>query len=77
MARSVPTISIRALGKLLALLPQLGLDARAVFAEIDLQPEQVKDADARVPLDRLYALWEIVLRRVPREDCALIGARSY
>jgi AraC-like DNA-binding protein len=74
---STPTISGRAIQKLLDALPDLGLDPRALASGAALDPTAWPAADARVPLERLHALWERVLEKIPRPDLALIVAQRY
>jgi len=74
---ATPTISSGAIAKLLSILKEFGVDPAPICAEAAFDPGVCADADARVPLETLHTLWEAALRRVPRDDAALIGARRY
>ena len=77
MSRSVPTISVGAIAKLLQTLPGLGVDSAAACAEAHFDCGVLGEKDARVPLVELYALWEAVLARLARPDAALLVAQRY
>ncbi len=77
MSETVPTISVGAVGKLLEALPALGVDADAVCAIAGFDRSTAGDPQARVPLPRLYAMWEAVLERLNRPDAALLVAERF
>jgi AraC-like DNA-binding protein len=77
VARHVPAISSGAIRRLFATVATLGVVVADVAAEAGLDPAIAEDPDARVPIATLHALWEAVLRRVPRDDLALVGAERY
>ncbi|MBI3184330.1 MAG: AraC family transcriptional regulator [Myxococcales bacterium] len=74
---AVPAIASGAIRKLLGALPSLGVDGGDVCAEVAFEASVCESADARVPLELLYALWEAVQRRAPRPDLALVVAGHY
>ena len=77
MPPRVPTISSGAFRKLLNALDGAGVAKAPFFAELGLDLELVADSDARVPVEKLHALWEAVLRVVPGADGPLSGAERY
>jgi AraC-like DNA-binding protein len=77
VARPAPTISSGAIRRLFATVAALGVVAADVAAEAGLDLAVVEDPDGRVPIATLHALWEAVLRRVPRDDLPLLGAERY
>jgi len=77
MRDRAPTIASGAARKLLEALSSAGVEPGALLAEVGLDAAVVADRDARVPIERLHALWDAALRRVPRLDGALFGAESY
>lgn len=72
-----PTIASGAIRKLVTAMEDEGLSAGPVLSEVGIDPASVNDQDARIPLERLHALWEAVLARVPRADGAMLGAERY
>lgn len=72
-----PTIAARALKKLLEVGPELGVEADAAFRQVGFDRAAWDDPDARVPISTLHAIWEIVVARAARPDCALVTARHY
>lgn len=77
MPERPPTIASGAVRKLLSMLAEAGLDPAPLVAEVGLEPALVADRDARVPLEKLHALWEATLRVLPRPEGAVLGAESY
>lgn len=63
--------------KLLTAFEPQGLDRATLMAAAELDPSHVNDKDARIPIERLHLLWELVLARVCRRDAALLGASRY
>lgn len=72
-----PTISSRAVQKLLALSPDFERAADELCAEAGIDATARTDPDGRIPIVRLHALWDAVLRRLPGEDAALQCATNY
>lgn len=56
------TASTTCAAKILGHAVARGLDPRALLAVADLLPERLEERDARMPVDRVVALWEHVLR---------------
>ncbi|MCC6747592.1 MAG: AraC family transcriptional regulator [Deltaproteobacteria bacterium] len=77
MASSVPTISSGALKKLLVTASELGIPSEALCAATGFDASVCDDADARVPLPMLHALWEAVIAGCPRPDVALQPATRF
>ncbi|MEW5851780.1 MAG: AraC family transcriptional regulator [Myxococcota bacterium] len=73
----VPCISAGAFRKLLDAAEAFGCNVAEVRAAAHVDAKQVDDKDARIPVERLHALWEVVLERVPRADAALVVATHY
>ena len=61
-----PTIASGAIRKLLAVLGEHGHAPGPFLAEVGLDPAVAADQDARVPLEKLHALWEVLDRVLPR-----------
>lgn len=74
---ATPTIASGAVAKLLATLPSLDVDPRAVCDAAGFDARACDEVDARVPLPTLHALWEAVGDRLARADLALIVATRY
>lgn len=72
-----PTIVSGAIAKMLDILRAEGVDTAPLCAEADFDPATCEDADARVPLATLHAMWEGVLRRIPQREIPLVGAQRY
>jgi AraC-like DNA-binding protein len=77
MRDRAPTIATGAARKLLEALPAAGADPSEILAEVGLDAAVIADRDARIPVERIHALWNAALRRAPRFDAALFGAESY
>jgi AraC-like DNA-binding protein len=75
--RRQPTIASGAFRKLTTAIQEAGRDPASVLTEVGVDPALVADQDARIPLDRLHALWEAVLAIVPGADGAMLGAERY
>jgi AraC-like DNA-binding protein len=61
---------------LLAACEQLGLDVAALLAAADIDRRALDDPDARLPGERVTALWREALARSGRADLALRAAES-
>jgi len=72
-----PTIASGAIRKLLAVFEEEGVDPTPHLSATGIDPALVADQDARIPLERLHALWEAAMRVAPRPDAALRGAERY
>lgn len=70
-----PTIASGAIRKLWSALE--GHAAAALVERVGIDPAVIDDPDARVPLEKLHALWEAVLEVEPRADGAVLGAERY
>ena len=77
MRDRVPTIAVGAISKLVGLVEQAGEDPAPLLAQVGLEPAAFDDADARVPVEQLHALWEAVLEVVPDAASAVLGAGRY
>ena len=74
MSREPPTISSRALQKLLRVL---GPHADAVRAAAGVDEAVLEDPDGRIAVARLHAAWERALPHFGRGEGPLVVARSY
>jgi AraC-like DNA-binding protein len=72
-----PTIASGAIQKLLAGVALLDLDPAEICRAAGTTPDVAADADVRVPLATLHALWEAIQARRPRAQMALETARFY
>lgn len=77
MRGNQPTIASGAIRKLTGALEGMGRDPQPFLAQVGLDPALVADQDARVPLEKLHALWEAVFEVEPRADGAMLGAERY
>jgi AraC-like DNA-binding protein len=74
---TLPTIAAGAIRKMWTTLPDLGVDATEVCRHARFDLGCLEGPDARIPLERLYDLWEAVLARLDRNDLALAVAQRY
>ncbi len=74
---AVPTIASGALRKMLGFVDELGLDRGQFLAGVGVDPAQLEDRDARIPVATLHAAWEALLAHAPRGDGATLGAERY
>ncbi len=65
---AVPTIASGALKKLVTTATELGADPEALRAAAGVPAETLEDADARVPITALHAMWDAWLEKDPRID---------
>jgi hypothetical protein len=72
----VPSISAGAIRRMFDTLRESGIDPTPMAAEAGVAVELGADPDQRVSLETLHTLWEACLRRYPRTDGALLGARA-
>lgn len=77
MPHRIPTIASGAIRKMLSTIEEAGVDPARVAAEIGLELAHVADVDARVPIEKLHALWDVALGVRPRTGAALFGAERY
>ncbi|MGE5180625.1 MAG: AraC family transcriptional regulator [Acidobacteriota bacterium] len=74
---AVPTIASGALRKMLGFVADLGIERGELLGELGVDPAQVDDRDARIPIATLHAAWEALLARAPRADGAALAAERY
>ena len=74
---AVPTIASGALRKMLAHARDYGISPAELLAAIDVEPGLADDPDARVPIEKLHAAWNVLLARTPRGDGAVLSAEHY
>ena len=76
MASSVATIASGAIQKLISALPDMGIDPAPLLAETGIESSVVADRDARVPIEKLHALWNaILLLRAPQHTALHVAER--
>jgi AraC-like DNA-binding protein len=73
----VPTIASGSLRKVLAACRDLKLDGAQILTDAGIDPALTDDRDARVPIPRWHAIWELMAARTARPDCVLVAAGNY
>jgi AraC-like DNA-binding protein len=74
---AVPTIASGALRKMLAHTGDYGIAPADLLAAIEVEPGLADDPDARVPIEKLHAAWNVLHARRPRDDGAVLSAQQY
>ena len=74
---AVPTIASGALRKMLVHAAEAGVGAAELCAAIGIEPGVADDPDARVPIDKVHAAWNLLHARMPRDDGAVLSAERY
>jgi AraC-like DNA-binding protein len=58
-------------------LAKHGCDSQKLFQQADLNPEMIKDPDARYPVKRMQRLWELAVEETGEEAFGILLAKEF